>query len=208
MKIAIPAFNIRISPRFDNAQNFIVLKVTDNKITEKVELATKKWTAIEKIKKLSDLRVDILICGGIDNVSMQHLRLNNIEVFSWVTGEIKDAVSCFLRGEMASMIILGNGGEKQGKWRFRRRKRNCGANNIYSNFHDEKKEIKIMPKGDGKGPQGQGPRTGKKQGKCNFNKGTNQSGNGSGRGSGRGSGQGSGQGSGGGNRCGQGKKGR
>jgi hypothetical protein len=57
-----------------------------------------------------------------------------------------------------------------------------------------------MPQGDRTGPQGQGPKTGKGQGKCGRNGGTSkpqrQGGRGRGQGSGRGAGRGQGKGSG------------
>jgi len=57
-----------------------------------------------------------------------------------------------------------------------------------------------MPQQDRTGPQGQGPKTGRGQGKCNPKTGTpatpGQGGRGTGQGQGRGSGQGTGQGTG------------
>jgi len=57
-----------------------------------------------------------------------------------------------------------------------------------------------MPQGDRTGPQGQGPKTGKGQGKCGPKGGTpapqGQGGRGRGQGSGRGAGRGQGKGSG------------
>ena len=59
-----------------------------------------------------------------------------------------------------------------------------------------------MPQGDRTGPQGQGPKTGKGQGKCGPKGGTpaaqGQGGRGRGQGSGRGAGRGQGKGRGGG----------
>ena len=66
-----------------------------------------------------------------------------------------------------------------------------------------------MPQGDRTGPQGQGPKTGKGQGKCSPKGGTpapqGQDGRGSGRGQGRRSGQGAGRGQGKGQGAGQGR---
>ena len=61
-----------------------------------------------------------------------------------------------------------------------------------------------MPRGDGTGPQGQGPKTGRGMGKCDPQDGTPvprgqggmRTGKGQGRGSGQGNGRGGGQGSG------------
>ncbi len=66
-----------------------------------------------------------------------------------------------------------------------------------------------MPRGDGTGPQGRGPRTGRGIGKCDLQDGTpvpqGQGGIRTGRGQGRGSGQGEGRGQGKGRGTGQGR---
>ena len=62
-----------------------------------------------------------------------------------------------------------------------------------------------MPRGDGTGPQGQGPQTGRGVGKCGPEGGTAASQRQGGKGKGRGSGQGAGRGQGKGRGTGQGR---
>ena len=118
MKIAIPVFHTKVSPRFDTTQGFILLDIEKRNVMEREKLTTKGLTSSAKIKQLIRLGVDTLICGGIDRESMQHLNHKGVTVYSWVTGEIDDAVSCFLENGMESGLILGSKGEKKGRWRF------------------------------------------------------------------------------------------
>ncbi len=121
MKIAIPAFHSKVSPRFDTAQEWVLLEVIDGHVINRERQPLQAYSAAGKIKKLLEQGVDTLICGGIDRLSQQQIAFNRIEVYSWVTGEIDDAMSCFLRNGLNSGTILGSNGKKEGRWQFRQR---------------------------------------------------------------------------------------
>lgn len=121
MKIAIPAFHSKVSPRFDTAQEVVLLEVIDGNVINRERQPLQAYSAAGKIKKLLEQGVDTLICGGIDRLSQQQIGFNRIEVYSWITGEIDDAVSCFLRNGLNSGTILGSNGKKEGRWQFRQR---------------------------------------------------------------------------------------
>ena len=192
MKLAIPVFHTKISPRFDQAQGFVLLETGHSEVLAREELATKGWSEMDKIRQLVDLGIETLICGGIDRASLQYLSFNGIHVFSWVTGEVDDAVTCFLGNRMKPGIILGEQGRMMGRWQFCKG-RNHLSNMFQTGFYHGKEGVKTMPKGDGRGPSGQGPRSGMGSGGCNNGKGGR--GKGRGQGSGQGNGQGNGQGS-------------
>ena len=128
MKIAIPVFHTKISPRFDSSQKFVLLQIEKKNVRKRENLPTKDWPVSAKIKQLVDLGVDTLICGGIDLESMQHLNINGIKVYSWITGEVEDALTCFINRELESGDILGTHGRKKGRWQF------CTAGNHFCNM--------------------------------------------------------------------------
>ena len=119
MKIAIPLFDRRVSPRFDCASSFLVVSVENGVIVESRKLSTSGLTCRARIKKLSRLGVETLICGGIDRQSVGLLTFYGIMIYSWVTGIAKDALHTFLSGELESGTMVGLGGRPRGKWRFR-----------------------------------------------------------------------------------------
>ena len=186
MKIAIPVFQTKISPRFDQAQGFVILEMENDNIIARKTLTTQGWSVLDKMKHLVDLEVNTLICGGIDRASLQYLGFKGIKIYSWVTGEVEDAVSCFLSHRMRPGIILGKHGTMIGRWQFCNG-RNHLCNMFQTNFNKAKEGVKTMPRGDGTGPRGQGPRSGKDRGGCKTGKGGRQGGGG------RGKAQGSGQ---------------
>lgn len=186
MKIAIPVFHTKISPRFDSTQEFILLQVEKSNVIRRENLPTKGWPASAKIKQLVDLDVDTLICGGIDLDSMQQLNFNGIKIYSWITGEIEDAVTRFLNQGLESGIILGARGRRKGRWRFCEM-RNHSCNMSQPGLNSKREGVEIMPKKDGTGPRGQGTGTGKGTGCARAGKNNK----GCGRAKGRGAGQGS-----------------
>ena len=118
-KIAIPLFNERVSPRFDCAQSFLLVETEDRRIVESEEVRTGQLSTMERVGKLSDLRVDALICGGIDEVSARRLVHKGIRIYAWITGMARDALSSFLNGDLESGIMVGAGGHRQGRWRLK-----------------------------------------------------------------------------------------
>jgi predicted Fe-Mo cluster-binding NifX family protein len=119
MKIAIPLFDRRVSPRFDCAQDFLLASVENGEIIERRKLLASDWTCRERVKKLCELGVETLICGGIDRLSAGLLAFYGVMIYSWVTGMAEDALRTFLRGELESGTMVGSGGRPCGKWRFR-----------------------------------------------------------------------------------------
>jgi predicted Fe-Mo cluster-binding NifX family protein len=134
MKIAIPVFHTKISPRFDQAQGFVLLETENGSIIARKTLTTKGWSVLDKMKHLVSLEVNTLICGGIDRASLQYLGFKGIKIYSWVTGEVEDAVSCFLSHRMRPGIILGKHGTMIGRWQFCRG-RNHLCNMFQTNFN-------------------------------------------------------------------------
>ena len=186
MKIAIPIFHTKISPRFDSTQEFILLQIEKSNVTKREKLPTKEWPPSAKIKQLVDLDVDTLICGGIDLESMQQLNFNGIKIYSWITGEIDDAVTRFLNQGLESGIILGPHGRRKGRWRFCEMK-NHSCNMSQPGLNSKREGVEIMPKKDRAGPGRQGSGTGKGSGCARAGKNKK----GCGRAKGRGAGQGS-----------------
>jgi predicted Fe-Mo cluster-binding NifX family protein len=195
MKIAIPVFQTKISPRFDQTQGFIVVETEKANVISKKHLSTIGWTALDKMRHLVSLRIDTLICGGIDRASLQYLSFNGLTVYSWVTGEVDDALACFLDNRMKPGLILGANGKMMGRWRFCKGTKHLCNMFRTSNLNAEK-GVNTMPRGDGTGPQGPGPRSGRGRGGCKGGKGGRGGGRGQGQRSGQGKGRGSGQGSG------------
>ena len=120
MKIAIPTFRERVSPRFDCANTLLTIEVSeDKKINEQKIVAFGEYSAEAKIKWLKENGIEILICGGIDIRSEHLLRSYGVKIYPWITGRVSDCVLAWLSGDMTSYTMIGRGGRSRGRWRFR-----------------------------------------------------------------------------------------
>lgn len=106
MKIAIPTFTTRVSPRFDYAQHILLVSVDDGQASERQELTAGNWAPHERINRLVQLGVDTVICGGIDRWSVASLQSAGVTIYGWVTGEIEDALSALLQGDLDAEAAL------------------------------------------------------------------------------------------------------
>ncbi len=98
MKIAVPTFGSRVSPRFDCAQVFLVVTTDNMNGVQRQELAATNWTPNERVSQLVALGVNAVICGGIDGWSAESLRSAGIRVYNSIKGDADEAVSTLLRG--------------------------------------------------------------------------------------------------------------
>ena len=119
MKIAIPIFETRISPRFDHAPSVLLVTTAFNseKILETCEIPFQKCDYIERINQLKFSGVEVVICGGISNEMLDMLKGNNIETIPWVTGDAHEALKLFLQGRLVSGAMLCHG-RRIRRWRF------------------------------------------------------------------------------------------
>ena len=100
MKIAIPVFENRISPRFDFAPTLLLFNIEGERITEWKEISCEENDGIQRISKLKELGVEILICGGLPQYLSGMLNDSGIKVIPWVTGNVSEALSLFLQGRL------------------------------------------------------------------------------------------------------------
>ena len=118
MKIAIPLFGARISPRFDHSKKFLLVEAENDTIIKRQELLIEGWTSLTVIRRLKELGVDALVCGGIDRFSAWQLNFNGIRIYPWVTGEVEKVLRCFLEGKLEAGTMMGPGGRQCSMWRF------------------------------------------------------------------------------------------
>jgi predicted Fe-Mo cluster-binding NifX family protein len=109
VKIAIPTFGARVSPRFDCAQSVLVVTVEDGTPSKPQELLASGWAPHQRINKLLELGVDTVLCGGIDCWSVESLQSAGVTIYGWVTGEIEGALAALLSGDLDSNVLANAG---------------------------------------------------------------------------------------------------
>ncbi len=122
MKVAVPLFGSRIAPRYDCASDFLVADVGPGSAGERSQVGLAGLPPVERARRLRELGVEVVICGGIDPVSAHCLAGCGLALYAWVTGEAADALEGLVLGELQPRAMMGAGGRRCGRWRFRRRR--------------------------------------------------------------------------------------
>jgi len=119
MKIAIPVFGSRISPRLDRAKKILLIKIEekDRKVLSFKEKEFQTFGNGENRDFYISNEIDMVICGGLSIEMQAFLVKHKIRVISWVTGEAQKALGLFIEGKLASGTMLCSG-MKLRKWRF------------------------------------------------------------------------------------------
>jgi predicted Fe-Mo cluster-binding NifX family protein len=101
IKIAIPIFLDRISPRLDCARRMLILHIEKNQLVDKRELDISHWPPDEKIFQLKQLGIEQLICGGLRLEDKIGLTRFGIRVASPFYGEVDSVIQDYLRGNLS-----------------------------------------------------------------------------------------------------------
>ena len=105
MKIAITIWGTRISPVFDSAKSLLVVDTHGSEIeTERVSFDARLFNRF--LLLMRELEVQVLICGALCEGSAKILEAHGIEVLSFLTGEVKQVLECYLQGRDLAVFSL------------------------------------------------------------------------------------------------------
>ncbi len=181
MKVAITVWGNRISPVFDSANTLLIAEIQNRRIVSRYYESFNPDIPSLFAEKLEEMEISVLICGAISKVPAAILSASSIEFIPFITGSAFRVLENFALNRPIIPAFLMPGC------------RCChghGKKNAY--YGIDYKEVNNMPRGDGTGPAGQGPGTGRGQGGCMT--GNRGQGQGAGRGQKRGQGLGMGRG--------------
>ena len=114
MKIAIPIFGNRISPRFDFSPEMWIIDVEGGEVVRQEKLPTANLNLPQRLEQITSNGVDKVICGGIDGYCQSQLGSKGIDVVQDVIGEAEIVFDLFMRGRLRPGFCC----EKRGRRRF------------------------------------------------------------------------------------------
>jgi predicted Fe-Mo cluster-binding NifX family protein len=114
MKIAIPIFGNRISPRFDFSPELWVIEVEKGEVLGQEKLPTANLNLPQRLEQITSNGVDKVICGGIDGFSRNQLGSRGIDVIQDVIGDAEIVFDLFMGGRLRPGFCC----EKRGRRRF------------------------------------------------------------------------------------------
>jgi predicted Fe-Mo cluster-binding NifX family protein len=100
MKIAVPEHKGRVAPVFDTCLRVLIF--TQDADGEKI-LSLEDWSATGRHRRpdrLSELGVEILLCGGISGWMQDQLNDQGIQTRPWLAGEVSEILVAFRQGRI------------------------------------------------------------------------------------------------------------
>lgn len=97
MKIAVLLFKERVAPHFGSASKMLLIEIVGAKIDREVIRNIDEKSPVELARLLLDLRVERLVCGGIQNFHKYWLTAKGIIVMDNQSGIARDVVRGLLK---------------------------------------------------------------------------------------------------------------
>jgi len=115
MRLAIPVWNERVSPVFDAARRLVLVDVENGMEQARREEVIHDSFLTQRAHRLTDLGVNVLICGAISRPLTTLLSASGITVIPWTAGAVDDVLAAYLKGCLPDprWRMPGCGGRRQ-----------------------------------------------------------------------------------------------
>ena len=110
LKIAIPRMGEIVAPCLEYSATIAIFSVEDGRVTGQLDFPLSSRNPLDRIRLLRDQKVDAIICGGVQDVFEDLVRASGIRLISWVSGNIEELLSLFLKGRLAPGSRSGQSG--------------------------------------------------------------------------------------------------
>jgi predicted Fe-Mo cluster-binding NifX family protein len=159
MRLAIPYWQGRVSPVFDEARWLLRVDVIQRRIAARTRqrlLSSDPWG---RAREIAQYDVECLVCGAISRIFEVALCSAGISVFSQLCGSMDEVLHAFVEGRLKDPACHVPGWHQEGIGQ------NCWApaansRQILTAMDTTSERRSKMPRGDGTGPAGGGRRSG------------------------------------------------
>lgn len=100
MLLAIPTLNARVSPVFDTACRLLLVEVDQGSERARRTEELPDTLPTHRVKRLRELGIEVLVCGGISRSLAMLLEAAGIRVLPWVAGPVDDVLRVYLEGRL------------------------------------------------------------------------------------------------------------
>jgi predicted Fe-Mo cluster-binding NifX family protein len=98
MRAAFSIWDNHIAPVFDTAEQIRFIDVKSGKAGQWSQIVLPKDLPLQKILRLVEIKVDILLCGAISREMHRLMDLYGINVIPFVTGSLEEIFDAFISG--------------------------------------------------------------------------------------------------------------
>jgi predicted Fe-Mo cluster-binding NifX family protein len=102
MKVALTVWENRISPLFDSARTLLIVDITDQTATGRYFEPFHCESPSSRAAKLSDLKVQVLICGAVSDLFAKMIETYGIRIIPFVAGAVDEVIDAYLMGAISS----------------------------------------------------------------------------------------------------------
>ena len=100
MKVAIPLYENRISPRFAYSKEFLVVDIKDHQVLNRKTLMLNVKNPVQIAEHFAKVGVDVILSSGMNQDFQKAFRLRNIGVIWGLIGEVEDVLDAYMKGEV------------------------------------------------------------------------------------------------------------
>lgn len=116
MRIAITAWQGRVSPVLDCARRVLVVDIEDGRERGRREHVVRSLDPWARARELLELGPDVLICGAISAPLENALALSGVRIYAFVCGPVEGVLAAYLDGTVSSPRFAMPGAS-HGPWR-------------------------------------------------------------------------------------------
>ncbi len=131
MRVAIPLWQGRVSPVFDEASRILLVDISGKREQHRQEESLLTKNPFQRAQLLPQLGVDLVICGMISHTQQTALASAGIRIIPHICGSMEEVIAAFLDGRLEAGALLMPGCGKRRRMRrcmgsLRDRKRDAG----------------------------------------------------------------------------------
>jgi predicted Fe-Mo cluster-binding NifX family protein len=102
MKVAIPLYGNRVSPRFEYTRDFLIVEFQGKKEIDREALTMETNHPDRMADRLAKEGVSVVLSGGMNPHLQEQFRLRNITVIWGLIGDADDVLATYLDGQVFS----------------------------------------------------------------------------------------------------------
>jgi predicted Fe-Mo cluster-binding NifX family protein len=101
MKIALPVWQGQVSSVFDFAHKLLLIEFEKGAEKHRREVVLAEQSGPERVATLTQLSIDVLICGAISRPLAEMINGSGIRVLPFVTGSTEQIMSAYKTGQLS-----------------------------------------------------------------------------------------------------------
>lgn len=98
--MAISYSNGRVAPVLDVSERFVLIKLNGNDELERKEIQVLAKNLQEKVEKLAELKLNLLICGAVSAELQDAIVKKGIMLMCFCCGDLESFIHAFLEGSL------------------------------------------------------------------------------------------------------------